>query len=227
MRRRRNRFGQRTRVDLLTLALVLAAGACVGAGMTDAMDVAAVFAPQDAGTTQTATLLLPQQQWYLLYEGGQAVAACATLLEAEIAREQRNVALEIESVNADALELRVTAEKSRLDALQEAANVVERTLSALRAMEVLEPQERTQYAQLRQAELRTDCRTIGARLEGVENPVAMGLAGLANACLAAMEDLAESAQDQELNAARATLVQQYVSYAAYVEAQGGGEQEAS
>lgn len=94
-------------------------------------------------------------------------------------------------------------------------------------MEVLEPQERTQYAQLRQAELRTDCRTIGARLEGVENPVAMGLAGLANACLAAMEDLAESAQDQELNAARATLVQQYVSYAAYVEAQGGGEQEAS
>lgn len=42
-----------------------------------------------------------------------------------------------------------------------------------------------------------------------------------------MEDLAESAQDQELNAARATLVQQYVSYAAYVEAQGGGEQEAS
>lgn len=139
MRRRRNRFGQRVRVDLLTLALVLAAGACVGAGMTDAMDVAAVFAPQDAGTTQTATLLLPQQQWYLLYEGGQAVAACATLLEAEIAREQRNVALEIESVNADALELRVTAEKSRLDALQEAANVVERTLSALRAMEVLEP----------------------------------------------------------------------------------------
>lgn len=205
----------RPRADLLSLLLIAAACACLWLGYANVYDAAAVFARERA-EPETVTLLLPEQQWYVVREDGRTVAACASLIEAEIARDARASATEIAALKAESIELRVTAEKRCAEALEEAAAAVERTLSALNAMNSLSPGERMDYAALRASELAAVSRRVSRALSGVQNPVAMGLSGLANACAAAMRTLASSADDAALAQARAELAQQYAAYAEYV-----------
>lgn len=205
----------RPRADVLSLLLIAAACACLWLGYADVYDAAAVFARERA-KPETVTLLLPAQQWYVVREDGRAVAACASLIEAEIARDARAADTEIAALKAESIELRVTAEKRCAGALEEAAASVERTLSALNAMDALSPQERMDFAALRASDLSAAARRAARALSGVQNPVAMGLSGLANACAAAMQTLASSADDAALYQTRAELAQQYAAYAEYV-----------
>lgn len=211
---RQRRYGHKRRADVLTLALLAAAALCLATGKTDVYRAAAVFARSGAGP-QTVTLLLPGQEWYLLRDGGKAVAACSTLIEAQIAQDARASGMEISTLKAQPLELRITAEKPKADALQEAAGIVERTLSALRAMEALEEPARVEFARLREAEVTAAWRKIRRQLNGVENPVAMGLAGLVGACRETLAALAKSAEDHVLQQVRADLAQQYAAYVEY------------
>ena len=121
----------RPRADLLSLLLIAAACACLWLGYANVYDAVAVFARERA-EPETVTLLLPAQQWYVVREDGRTVAACASLIEAEIARDARASATEIAALKAESIELRVTAEKRCAEALEEAAAAVERTLSALK-----------------------------------------------------------------------------------------------
>lgn len=216
MRTGRTRARRKSRPDFFTLPLILAAGACLFFGLTDAPQTAAVFA-RGQPAPQTVTLLLSQRQWYLVRDGGQSIAAYATLIDAEIARSAAAPHGEITPVQTDAIELRVTAEKRRAQVLREAAETVDATLSALFAMDALTPQERMEYAALRAVESSRASRAAQRRLSGVTNPVAMGLAGLANACASAMEALSQAADDATLARERAALATQYAAYAAYVE----------
>lgn len=216
MRTGRTRARRKSRPDFFTLPLILAAGACLFFGLTDAPQTAAVFA-RGQPAPQTVTLLLSPRQWYLVRDGGQSIAAYAMLIDAEIARSAAAPHGEITPVQTDSIELRVTAEKRRAQALREAAETVDATLSALFAMDALTPQERMEYAALRAAESSRASRAAQRRLSGVTNPVAMGLAGLANACASAMEALSQAADDAALARERAALASQYAAYAAYVE----------
>ena len=74
-----------------------------------------------------------------------------------------------------------------------------------------------EYAALRAPEMTRANRAAQRRLQGVKNPAAMGLAGLANACASAMSALAETADDAALLRERAALAEQYAAYAAYIE----------
>ena len=100
----------RPRADLLSLLLIAAACACLWLGYANVYDAVAVFARERA-EPETVTLLLPAQQWYVVREDGRTVAACASLIEAEIARDARASATEIAALKAESIELRVTAEK--------------------------------------------------------------------------------------------------------------------
>lgn len=216
MRTTRSRARNKTRADFLTLLLALAAGACLFFEKADLPQAAAVFA-HEPSAPQTVTLLLPARQWYLVRDGGRGAAACATLIDAEIARDAYAPHGEIALVQAEAVELRITAEKRRAQALREAAETVDQTLTALSAMDALAPQERMEYAALHAPEMTRANRAAQRRLQGVKNPAAMGLAGLANACASAMSALAETADDAALLRERAALAEQYAAYAAYIE----------
>lgn len=218
MRMRSGRARRRFRPDWLTLAATLAATLCLATGQTDWQALSAVFA-QESRAPQTVTLLLPAQQWFLLREGGRAVAACSTLMEAEMAREEMSERMEIARLEAGALELRVTAEARRTRVLGDAAGAVERTLSALRAMNALPQAERESLAALRAAELASVCRRAQRQLGGVDNAAVMGLAGLAGASRNAMDELAQDASEEALWRVRAALAEQYAAYVAWAENQ--------
>ena len=206
MRTTRSRARNKTRADFLTLLLALAAGACLFFEKADLPQAAAVFA-HEPSAPQTVTLLLPARQWYLVRDGGRGAAACATLIDAEIARDAYAPHGEIVLVQAEAVELRITAEKRRAQALREAAETVDQTLTALSAMDALAPQERMEYAALRAPEMTRANRAAQRRLQGVKNP----------ACASAMSALAETADDAALLRERAALAEQYAAYAAYIE----------
>lgn len=216
MRTGRTRARRKSRPDFLTLPLILAAGACLFFGLTDAPQTAAIFA-RGQPAPQTVTLLLSPRQWYLVRDGGQSIAAYVTLIDAEIARSAAAPHGEITPIQTDAIELRVTAEKRQAQTLRKAAETVDATLSALFAMDALSPQERVEYASLRAPEASRASHAAQRRLSGVASPVAMGLVGLANACASAMETLSQAADDAALALERAALVEQYAAYAAYVE----------
>lgn len=223
MRRRRlsRRHGGRAGgCVLMGLTLLLAAAACLLLQPPRARDVAALFAFSTPEAARSEVLSLPARGWYLVESDARAVAACETLLEAELVRERYGPLAGVRYLETKAVDLRVTASPAQLDALAHSAQALEDAFAALQTIAGLEAQEAAAAAEALRTRLESVCQALDGALVGTDHPVVRGLAGLVYSAREAARTLAENAEAGAAEEASAALALQYEAFTAYLLTQG-------
>lgn len=123
------------------------------------MQAASAFAPMEDSAARVE-LSMPARCWYLVDSDGAPVAACDTLLEAELARASYGALASVRTLETEAVSLNVTATRAQREALQNGLAALLRTLDTRAPA----PQKTAD--------------ALGRALLGTENAVARGLAGL-------------------------------------------------
>ncbi len=212
-RKQRNPGG----VWLTASVVLLAIAACVLISPPAPQAVVQVFA---RGTSAPATaieaLKLPKHEWYVVDAGGQAVAACEKLLEAEIIRDAHGALASIRAVSTEEISLRITATPAQLSALRQGMDAIESTFNTLVRMRQGTEANAVLSAKDAVGGLDDLCSALDTALHGTNNPVVRGLAGLVGSCREAMADLSVGAPVEKTQKKTAVLVLQYQSYVQYL-----------
>lgn len=203
---------------LLSFAVVLITVlACALISPPQPLDVASVFAHGAATpAANDAAIRLPEMNWFLVISNSHAVAACGTLLEAEIIRDTYGELAGVQLVETNEIAMRVTASQAQLTALRQGADAIIESLNALGQMTRL---SMTDAASLAGASYRSLSNLYGdmeTSLSGTQNPVARGLMGLVASCREVMSNLLVDASSAYIQAQYAGLVQQYEAYTVFL-----------
>ena len=198
---------------LAFVVLLMTVGACFLISPPKPVDVAAVFAKGYSSKTSSGdTIVLPSKSWFLVISNSQAVAACGTLMEAEIIRESYGEFSSIQAVEANPISMRVTASKQQMAALSQGADTLMEVFANLDRMAHLPPEDAAAHAKNNYQHLSKLFDTMDAALSGTQNTVARGLCGLIASCREVMGDLSVNPTTQRIQYQYASLVQQYVAY---------------
>jgi len=197
---------------LAVVVLLMTAGACLLLSPPKPLDVASVFANGSAGSAGSASVVLPAKNWFLVISNSKAVAACGTLMEAEIIRVSYGELASVQAVEATPISMRVTASEQQMEALRQGADTMLEVFKSLDRMAHLPPEDAAAHAKNNYQHLSKLFDTMDAALSGTQNTVARGLCGLIASCREVMGDLSVNPTTQRIQYQYASLVQQYVAY---------------
>lgn len=217
MAKRRMMLRQRqqgTGGGLLTFAVMLmTVSACVLVSPPKLEDVAAVFSHRTVkSAANDAAVSLPAKNWFLVISDSKAVAACQTLIEAEIICDSYGELASLQAVETSAIAMQITASNEQLSALRQGADAMMEVFSDLDRMAHLNAEDAASLAALNTENLSKLCRTMDAALSGTQNAVVRGLSGLIASCREAMSNLSANPTMPRIQHQYASLVQQYASY---------------
>ena len=202
----------------LTLAVVLmAVGACLLMSPPKPLEVASIFSHRSAAQTPGgAPIVLPAKSWFLVISNSQAVAACGSLMEAEIIRDSYGELAGIQAVEAAPISMRVTAPDAQQTALRQGADSIIEVFRTLDKMAHLSPEDAASCAKSSHQCLMKLYDTMDTAFSGTQNAVARGLCGLVGACCEAMSELSANPTTNRIQYQYVSLVQQYAAYTDYL-----------
>lgn len=218
-RRMMLRYRQRnTGGGLLSLAVVvMTVLACILISPPQPMEVASVFG--HGSTTLPSNdrrIFLPSQSWFLVISNSQAVAACTSLIEAEIIRDAYGELASVQGVETSEISMRVTATNAQIGALSQGADAIIEALHNLDAMAHLSKADAIVLASTAYQDLSNRYASMETALSGTQNAVARGLMGLVATCRQVMSDLLADTSLPHIHYAFAGVVQQYEAYTIYL-----------
>ena len=207
-------------VWLSIAVIVLTVAACLLISPPQVADVASIFSNGSrkpvVSTQDDGVVRLGEKSWFLIISDSKAVAACNSLIEAEIVRASYGELASIQAIETEEIAMTITASPAQMDTLRKGADILMESFDSFERMTNLSAENAAALAQKMHTELAQVYDTMEAALSGTQNAVVRGLMGLVGSCKEIMANLTQAPTSPQIHGQYAGFVQQYEAYALFL-----------